>query len=241
MRRMPLRDGDPGIARTIQWMNGIVRGKEGATHPVVRSTALDIVRGLSSRDKQGQIAAVLAWVKRNIDFRGEYKELLQTPVVTLQLCAGDCDDHSMLIAALLKTLGYTTRFNTVAADAEDPGQFTHVFCEVLDPTSQQWTALDSTVAASTPGWRPDNVYRQKAWPALGDNGDGSDQLTQNIFSLLQPLDQATAYKIMGTTPVVGDLNFGNLFSSTTPTTTILGMPWWAALLLFGGVVWLMKK
>ena len=161
-------------------------------------------------------------------------------MVTLQLCAGDCDDHSMLIASLLKTLGYTTRFNTVAADAEDPNQFTHVFCEVLDPTTQQWTALDSTVAKSTPGWRPDNVYRQKAWPVLGDNGDTS-QLTTDLFQLASPLDQALAYKISGTTPVIADLSFGNLFSPTTPTTTILGMPWYGALLVFAGVIWLMKK
>lgn len=239
-RRMPLRDGDPGIARTIQWMNAIVRGKEGASHPAVRSTAVDIVRGLSSRDKPGQIAAVLAWVKQNIDFRGEYKELLQSPVVTLQLCAGDCDDHSMLIASLLKSLGFTTRFTTVAADAEDPGQFTHVFCEVLDPSSGQWTALDSTVANSSPGWRPDNVYREKAWRPLGDNGDGTD-LTAAIVGLASPIDQALAYKIAGTTPIVGDFNFGNLFSPTSPSTTILGMPWWGALLVLGGVIWLMNK
>jgi hypothetical protein len=235
VRRYPLRDGDPGIARTITWMNAIVRGKEGFSDPRVRATAVDIVRGLSNRDRQGQIAAVLTWVKQNIDFRGEYKELLQTPVVTLQLCAGDCDDHSMLISSLLKTLGFTTRFSTVAADAEDPSQFTHVFCEVLDPTTEQWIALDSTVKSSTPGWRPKNLYREKAWPAMGDAN-----MENNIFGLLQPLSQAAAYNIAGVQPSVTDVNFGNLFSSTSQN-TILGLPWWLALLLLGGVVWLMDK
>jgi Transglutaminase-like superfamily len=236
--RFRLPDGDPGIARTVQWMNGLVRGREGATHPLVRQNAVCIVHGIDSHDKPAQMAAVLEWVKKNVDFRGEYKELLQTPVVTLQLGAGDCDDHSMLIAALLKSLGFTTRFNTVAADAEDPTQFSHVFCEVFDPTTQEWTALDSTVSGSYPGWRPTKVYRQKSWPTLGDP---SDDLANDIVGLAMPLDQALAYKIQGTTPLVADLNFGNLFSPGSATPTILGMPWWGALLVLGGVVWLVNR
>ena len=102
-RRFPLPDGDPGIARTIQMMTGLARGSEGANHPTIRQKAVEVVRGFNSRDKQGQINAILDWVKKNVDFRGEYKELLQTPVVTIQIRGGDCDDQSMLIAALLKT------------------------------------------------------------------------------------------------------------------------------------------
>lgn len=234
MRRYPLRDGDSGIARTVRMMRGFVEGSEGASHPLVRQTAVNIVRGIDSHNKQGQITAVLDWVKQNIDFRGEYNETLQTPVVTLQLGAGDCDDHSQLIVALLKTLGFKGRFCTVAADAEDPTQFTHVYAEVQDPDSGQWVPLDSTVAQSYPGWRPANVYREKAWKPMGD---ASDILSQ-LIPLAQPIDQALAYKIAGTTPVVGDFNFGNLWSpSTSPTTG--NVPWTYLLLFAGiGIVWM---
>jgi hypothetical protein len=233
VRRYRLQDGDAGVARTVKLMRGFVNGSEGATHPLVRQTAVNIVRGIDSNNKQGQIAAVLDWVKQNIDFRGEYKETLQTPVVTLQLGAGDCDDHSQLIAALLKSLGFRTRFCTVAADSEDPRQFTHVYAEVQDPGSQQWISLDSTVKASYPGWRPDNVYREQAWKPMGDASD----ILSDITPLAMPIDQALAYKIAGTTPVVADFNFGNLWSpSTSPTTG--GVPW-TYLLLFAGVAWLL--
>lgn len=240
VKRYPLRDGDPGIARTVQWMRAAVHGTEGAINPTVRLTAIDCVRGLDSRDKPGQIAAVLDWVKQNVDFRGEYKELLQTPLVTLQLKAGDCDDHSMLIAAMLKSLGFNTRFTTVAADEDDPNQFTHVYCEAFDPSTQDWMALDSTVRDSYAGWRPSKVYRQKSWSPLGDAGDGTD-LTSAIVGLAQPLDQALAYKIMGTTPIVGDFNFGNLFSPTTSTPSILGIPWWGVALVTIGVIWVVNR
>lgn len=248
-RRYPLADGDAGIARTVQWMSGLARGSEGANHPSVRQTAVDATRGLSSRDKGGQIAAILDWVKRNIDFRGEYKELLQTPVVTIQLGAGDCDDQSMLISSLLQTLGFNTRFSTVAADSDDPNQFTHVFCEAYDPASDQWVAMDSTVPDSFPGWRPNNVYRQKAWSPMQGLGDGSylvsqpaPDLTTQLLSLAQPIDQALAYKIQGTTPLVADFNFGNLFSPNQGgTPTILGLPWYGALMVLVFGVWLLKK
>ena len=233
VRRYPLQGGDAGVARTVQLMRGFVHGSEGATHPLIRQTAVNIVRGLDSRNKGGQIAAVLAWVKENIDFRGEYKETLQTPLVTLQLCAGDCDDHSQLIAALLKTLGFNARFCTVAADSEDPQQFTHIYAEVQDPATQQWVALDSTVAQSYPGWRPDNVYRAQAWKPMGDASD----ILSSLTPLITPIDQGLAYRIAGTKPVVADINFGNLFSpSSSPTTG--GVPW-TYLLLFAGIAWLL--
>jgi Transglutaminase-like superfamily len=230
VRRYPLRNGDAGIGQTILFMRGAVQGNEGASNPTVRQQALTIARGLDARDKQGQIAAVLDWVKSNIEFRGEDGEVIQTPLVTLQLKAGDCDDHSTLIAAMLRTLGFQVRFNTVAADASDPNEFTHVFAEVLDPTTGQWTAMDSTVPGSYPGWRPKNVYRARAWKgmrgmgdAFTDSGGGGDLFATDIAPLIQPLDQALAYKIQGTPPVVGNFSFGNLFSPT-PTGTS-GVPW----------------
>lgn len=207
VRRYPLRDGDPGIAHTIRIMRGFVQGREGAPCPSIRQLALQLTRGIEASDKAAQLQAVLDWVKKHIDFRGEYKETLQTPLVTLQMGAGDCDDHSMLICALMKSLGFRTRFNTVAADSDDPQQFTHVFAEVMDPQSGEWRAMDSTVPSSYPGWRPANVYRQKAWQPMGDLlssdtlfGDpttsGADiPITQLITTLALPIDQAVANKI----------------------------------------------
>jgi hypothetical protein len=251
VRRYPLRDGDPGIAHTIKLMRALVEGREGGPSPEVRALALAITHGLSSRDKAGQIAAVLDWVKQNIDFRGEYKETLQSPVVTLQLKGGDCDDHSMLIAALLKSIGFKTRFTTVAADDEDPQQFSHVFAEALDPTTRQWTALDSTVPRSFPGWRPDNVYRTQSWKPMGDwtsliAGDpmGTQQVDpstgQILQNLLLPLDQALANKITygdRTALGTGVLGTGNFTPAGTPASGIPGIFW----ILLGVGAWFMWR
>jgi hypothetical protein len=191
---MRISTGDRGIAQTIRYMQGVVLGNEGAASAEIRRQALTIVRPIASRDQQGEIAALLQWVKNNIAFRGEYKETVQTPLVTLQLLAGDCDDHCTLLAALLLSIGYKVRFNTVAADPSAPWAFSHVFTEVFQRKTGQWIALDATVPGSFPGWRPPRVTRSQSWRALGDPaGPGAN--TQAVVQLLTPISQAVATRI----------------------------------------------
>jgi transglutaminase-like putative cysteine protease len=146
--RVRISSGDRGIAQTIRYMYGVVMGNEGVTNPEIRRAALQIVQNVASRDQQGEISTILQWVKANIKFRGEYKETVQTPLVTLQLHAGDCDDQSTLMAALLGSLGYKCRFRTVAADPTAPYAFSHVFTEVFQRKTGAWISLDSTVPQS---------------------------------------------------------------------------------------------
>lgn len=205
--RVRIPGGDRGIGQTIRYMYGAVMGNEGVGSPEIRRQAIQIVQGVASRDQQGEIAAVLQWVKTNIAFRGEYAETVQTPLVTLQLRAGDCDDQATLLAALLSSLGYKTRFRTVAADPSAPWAYSHVFTEVFQRKTGQWISLDSTVPQSFPGWRPPRVFRSQAWRTMGD-GDSSTTSTsdttaatgpipksQIVFQVLKPLTQAVSDRI----------------------------------------------
>ncbi|HEX3586656.1 MAG TPA: transglutaminase-like domain-containing protein [Candidatus Angelobacter sp.] len=166
-RRIPIPNGDAGIARTVQHMIAFAQGDEGAGHPSVRALATQITRNLASRDYLGEITAVFNWVKQNIRFSGEFKETLQSPYVTLQLATGDCDDFSTLTAALLLTLGYQVRFKTVGVDGPD---FSHVYVEVKLKRQDKWVPLDTTVPSSTVGWEPPNIMRAKTWTAMGNAG-----------------------------------------------------------------------
>lgn len=170
--RVRIPGGDRGIAQTIRYMYGAVMGNEGVHSPEIRRQALKIVELVASRDQQREISTVLQWVKNNIAFRGEYAETVQTPLVTLQLRAGDCDDQSTLIAALLSSLGYKTRFRTVAADPSAPWAYSHVFTEVFQRKRGQWISVDSTVPQSFPGWRPPHVFRSQSWRAMGSLAEG---------------------------------------------------------------------
>jgi len=163
VQRIPLPNGDRGIAITIDWMRKAAQ--DGARDPQIRQLALQITRNVPNKDNAGELAAVYQWVKDNIRFRGEWDETIQAPEVTLKFGAGDCDDHSVLMCALLGSIGYRCRFETVAVRGEQ--DFTHVYAEALDPSTEKWTALDTTVSQAFPGWEPPDKTREKEWKALG--------------------------------------------------------------------------
>ena len=172
MMREVIPDGDAGVRRTVQIMQGLASGKWGAKSWKVRQAAAEAVRG--TERGMDEISAVLDWVKRNIEFRGENGETVQSPEATLEIAAGDCDCQSTLSAAMLQWLGYATRFKTVAL-IDSPQELSHVYVEVKDKRSGQWIPLDPTVARSWPGWEPDNVARGVEYapmPAGGGFGLG---------------------------------------------------------------------
>lgn len=251
MRRWKIGHGDKAINKTILHMQALVLGPEGVGHPAVRIAAVEAARG--SVKNVNEIEAVLAWVKRNIDFRGENAETLQSPVVTLQLKAGDCDDHSMLMAAMLKSLGYQVHFKTVATQRMSPDQFSHVYVIVRDKRTGAWVPLDSTVPSSFAGWEPPMVYRSRTYrmPGMGDPQQiyyqplvptapaptGLGPKGQFAYDIAAPIAQAFASQIAhGTTPsasVTGNLNLGLGGES--------GLPTWVWLAGIGGVIWLLTR
>jgi transglutaminase-like putative cysteine protease len=191
----PLPDGDRGIKVTIDLMHKAA--SDGARDPQIRQLALQITQSVANKDYAGEIAAVYGWVKQNIRFRGEWDETIQAPEVTLKFGAGDCDDHSVLVCALLGALGYRCRFKTVAVRGEQ--EFTHVYAEALNPGAGQWIALDTTVDQAYPGWEPPDKSREKEWNALsGWKGLGR---LRGARRLGDAVDQATA-DINAATPLV---------------------------------------
>ncbi len=249
-----ISSGDRGIAETIRFMYGGVMGNEGVRNAEIIRTARQVVANVPSRDQAGEIAAVLQWVKSNIKFRGEYAETVQTPLVTLQLRAGDCDDQSALMAALLGSLGYKTRFKTVAADPSAPYAFSHVFIEVFHRKSGQWIPLDSTVPQSYPGWAPERVFRAKAWRTMGDTDpqaasvpgavatSGPLPKSQVVLQIAKPLVEALSQRIAygSNPPRPKSLNVG----INTTSLTAGGVPpialYAGGALALGTIVWLSR-
>ena len=119
-----------------------------------------------------EITAVLDWIKRSIEFRGENGETVQSPEATLEIGAGDCDCQSTLAAAMFRWLGFQTRFRTVAL-MDSPGELSHVYVEVKDKRSGQWMPLDPTVARSYPGWEPEFVARSVDYTPTAPPSDRS--------------------------------------------------------------------
>ena len=134
-----LPDGAPGIAATVAIMAQLSAGTYGAQSPALRDLAVSIVSGVPGMDFAGELAAVLGWVRSHCTYRLDPVDLerVQTPAVTLEQRAGDCDDLSTLVAALAGALGHHTRFVTGGMQR---GAWSHVWVEA--DAGGRWLALD---------------------------------------------------------------------------------------------------
>jgi transglutaminase-like putative cysteine protease len=109
--------------------------------PDLRDLALSHVRGFDQKDWYSEIAAIHALVRDKIRYVRDINgvETLHTPDQILKRGQGDCDDKSILLAALLESIGHPTRF--VAVDINGRG-FSHVYVETK--IGNKWVGLETT-------------------------------------------------------------------------------------------------
>lgn len=86
-----------------------------------------------------------------------FAELIQTPSKTLEIGQGDCDDKSILLAALLESLGIKTRFVAVAFNDPHEPIFSHVLVEAKN--GGEWVPLETTEPVAV-GWYPAGVEKR---------------------------------------------------------------------------------
>jgi transglutaminase-like putative cysteine protease len=121
-------------ARTVAAMNGMAL-RDATTLAVVRATQ-QALHGLPYDARPSEKAArIFWWVKEHVRFRDDpvADELLLAPSLLLAMPQpeGDCDDFSMLTAAMLTAARVPWVFVTVAADHTDPARFSHVYLHAM--------------------------------------------------------------------------------------------------------------
>jgi len=133
--------GAQGVRATLRAMRKITHTYK--TAPAVRELAMHLTSNLPEKNWSLQAAAVHAFVRDRIRYTRDVRgvETLQTPIQTLRLGQGDCDDKSMLVAALLESIGHPTRFVAVGFT---PGTFSHVFPQTK--IGGKWVTLETTEA-----------------------------------------------------------------------------------------------
>lgn len=151
--------GRPGTLITARMIADMIR--EGAKDFCVRQTAIDIFckYGARPKDRLAEVCAILDWVKRNIRFTRDIfrVELLHTPRRLLQLRAGDCDDFTILLGALLMSTGHPVRLALVGFQPNKPHRYTHIYPEVN--VWGRWLAIDGTVKWPL-GWSPPALWKR---------------------------------------------------------------------------------
>jgi len=143
-----LADGEPGIFQTIATMRALVDAAKKS--PVIRQAAINTIFMHPAQYDCAEVIALFEMVRDNVRYTKDINgvETLATPEKTLAMRIGDCDDLSVLLAALLESVGYPTRF---VIDSYDGEQWSHVYlCAYCEG---QWIALDPTEQVPA-GWMP---------------------------------------------------------------------------------------
>jgi hypothetical protein len=145
--------GYAGTKKTVALIAQLVQ--EGSRDFCVRQTAIGILRqgGVPAKDYAGEIRALFEWVKRNIRYTRDIHrvELLHTARRMLQLRAGDCDDMTILLSAMLKSIGHPVQLVLVGFNPRKKQLFTHIYLEAF--CRGGWVPLDPTVNRPM-GWAP---------------------------------------------------------------------------------------
>jgi len=139
----------PGIDAVLEAASRLVTSSAGDER--LRGLALQITRSARKhpvtgkpdlRDVDAIAGAIYTWMVRTINYvRDPWDiERLQSPVVTLRQKAGDCDDHAILGAALLGSLGVQTGFRIVSRSGST---FDHIYA--VYRSGDQWKSFDTTI------------------------------------------------------------------------------------------------
>ncbi len=137
---MEIPNGANGIRETLRLMSKIV--KRYKTAPMVRELSLSLVFPIADKDWKGEANAIFRYVRDNIRYVKDVRgcETLQSPIQTLRLMQGDCDDHAILSASLLEAIGHPTRFLAVGFK---PDSYSHVFAQTK--IGDRWVTLECTM------------------------------------------------------------------------------------------------
>lgn len=145
--------GYAGTQTTVSYIIQLI--KDGAKDFCVRQTAIDVLieNKVAPKNYFAEIRTLFEWVRQSIRYTRDIHrvELLHTARRMLDLRAGDCDDMTILLSAMLKSIGHPVRIVLVGFNPRKPMLFTHVYLEAL--CNGDWIPLDPTTNHAM-GWSP---------------------------------------------------------------------------------------
>lgn len=200
--------------------------------PRIRQLAFQIVAGIVERDYPRQAAALLKAVQPGgplMAYRNEPGEVLQDPLYTLRVKAGDCDDAALLLASLYEALRLPWRYvlsGRYKLATDPPGKATgervrwvegtpyprnvawsHIYLCVGWPVfaPQQWAWAEPTVRNAPLGWDVTSHLERTGQATLPELGDGQSQPAGTTVAAAGGSVAATGTRTIFESVVVGAL------------------------------------
>lgn len=135
--------------------------QDGAKDFYVRQKAIEVFRAyrVKPKNRMGEVCALFDFVKRNIRYTRDIfrVELLHSARRMLELRAGDCDDMTILLGAMLLSTGHPVRLILAGFRPNRPHVYSHIYPEVN--VRGRWIAVDATVDQPI-GWAPPVVWKR---------------------------------------------------------------------------------
>lgn len=143
--------GAAGTDRTVQEILRHV--KDDLKRPQLRALATQILNEsfIRAKNQKDEALALYDFVVSTVRYQKDPIgiETVQSPLATVKIGAGDCDDQVGLMAGLALSVGIPVRLRVVGYSPEN---FIHIFCELL--IDGEWLAADTTEPNRGLGWRP---------------------------------------------------------------------------------------
>jgi transglutaminase-like putative cysteine protease len=159
IRILRVPKGPRGTLLTARVISRLIR--DGAKDFYVRQKAIEIFRcrRVPAKDRWGEVCALFDWVRRNVRYTRDIfrVELLHTPRRMLELRAGDCDDMTILLGAMLIATGHPVRLALTGFRRHKPHVYSHIYPEVN--VRGRWVALDATMERPI-GWAPPALWKR---------------------------------------------------------------------------------
>lgn len=154
-----IAQGWRGTQQTVAHVQALIRS--GAKDFYVRQKAIDILleKRVRPKDYLGEIQALFQWVQQHIRYTKDtvHVEVLHSARRMLELRAGDCDDMTILLGAMLEAIGHPVRLVLSGPNPLKPDLFTHIYLEVFH--KGRWIPLDATMPYPM-GWAPSTVVKK---------------------------------------------------------------------------------
>jgi len=169
--------GVAGTDRTVQEIARLVRYD--LEQPQLRLVATRLLRnhGIQSKNHIDEAKSIFAFVSTRVRYQKDPVdvETVQSPITTLEIGAGDCDDHVGLVAGLAMAVGIPARLRVVGY-SED--RFVHIFPELF--VDGRWYPADTTEPERGFGWRPRKFPLERVYNLNGEVHDMSGNESMHV-------------------------------------------------------------
>jgi len=164
------------VSQTVEVIKALI--KEHTRNPRLHILVAELIRNCPSKSYTCYLKRIVGFVRKHVKYVRDPQKLetLRSPIRTLELGMGDCDDHTILTGTLLRIAGFPVRI--VLGDTNADGKYEHVFLKVLVPR-KGWITVDTTATA-------ERVYAPKSYPTKEIElfGEGEELSGEELSGLL---------------------------------------------------------